>query len=97
MRESGTSLTTRRKIKPDAASPDFWDHTIHAEWAEIVSGKVEIIFASNTMTREDVEDFEKGHTNAKFYKFTVLKDAVAFVGAVRASSAAKGVVQKIVH
>ena len=87
------------------------NHTIHAEWAEITSEKVEIIFTSNTMTRKDVEDFVKGYTNARFdiikleahgaeglrvvVKFAELKDAVAFVDAVRASSSAKGVVQKI--
>ena len=46
-------------------STDFWNHTIHAEWTEIASEKVEVIFASNIMTRKDVEDFVKGHTNAK--------------------------------
>ena len=88
------------------------NHTIHAEWTEITSEKVEIIFASNNMTREDVEDFVRGYTNAKFdiikleahgaeeglrvvVKFAELNDAVAFVDAVRASSSAKGVVQKI--
>ena len=87
------------------------DHTLHAEWTEITSEKVEIIFVSNTMTRKDVEDFVRGYTNAQFdiikleahgaeglrvvVKFSELKDAEAFVDAVRASSAAKGVVQKI--
>ena len=88
------------------------DHSLHAEWAEIVSEKVEIIFVSNNLTaKEDVEDFVKGYTSAEFevikieahkgdglravVKFAELKDAVEFVGAVRASSGAKGVVERI--
>ena len=42
------------------------NHATHAGWAEITSWKVEIIFTSNTMTREGVEDFVRGYANAKF-------------------------------
>ena len=68
------------------------NHTLHAEWewAEIVSGKVEVIFASNTVNREDVEDFVKGYTNAKFDKFVVLKGVVVFVGCCQGVGCCEG-------
>ena len=87
------------------------DHTLHAEWAEILSEKVEIIFVRDDMNKKDVEDFVRRYTSASFkvvkveeqvaegtravVKFAELKGAVAFVETVRASSSAHGVVQKI--
>ena len=87
------------------------DHTLRAEWVEIESEKVEIIFVSSGLGKKDVEAFVRQYTDAKFdiikienhepdgkravVKFGELKDAVEFVGAVRASSDAKGVVKKI--
>ena len=87
------------------------DHILHSEWTEITSEKVEIVFVRDDMIKKDVEDFVKEYTGAMFninkleahepeglrvsVKFVELKDAVDFVGAVRESSAAKGVVQKI--
>ena len=36
------------------------DHTLHAEWMEITSEKVEIVFVRDDMTKKDVEDFMRG-------------------------------------
>lgn len=87
------------------------DHTLHAEWRENTSKKVEIVFVKDDMTKKDVEDFVNGYTGAKFdiikleahepeglrvvVKFAELKNVVVFVEAVCASSAAKGTVQEI--
>lgn len=82
------------------------DNTLHAEWTEITSDKVEIVFVPKDMSKKDAEDFVKRYTSIKFHvikvevheleglgtaiKFEEVRDAVDFTNAVRASSSVKG-------
>ena len=42
------------------------DHILHAQWNEITTSHIEIVFATKDLTDEDIEEIVKKYTNAEF-------------------------------
>ena len=93
--EKGEAVTTSTAVSVAD------NHTLRAQWKEIVSDKVEIVFAPSTMTRKDVEEFVRRYSGGVFcvmkigngegrtravVKFAEIGEAVEFVERVRVSS-----------